>query len=95
VRLKLDENLGRSVAEMFRSAGHDATTFREERRQGAPDEAVFEVSLREPRTLVTLDRDFGQILRFPPAEGPGIIVVDPVWIVEPGRPRIHLADDDG
>jgi len=26
MKLKLDENLGRSVAELFRQAGHDTTT---------------------------------------------------------------------
>jgi predicted nuclease of predicted toxin-antitoxin system len=28
MKLKLDENLGRSVAELFRQAGHDTTTVR-------------------------------------------------------------------
>ena len=33
--------------------------------QGASDEKVYEVSIREGRALVTLDRDLGQVLRFP------------------------------
>jgi Domain of unknown function (DUF5615) len=87
-----------------------------------PDEQVFEVSVREQRALVTLDRDLGQILRFPPAGSSGIIVIDPgprtghgalldrarellaivevrsparsLWIVEPGRLRIHPTNAD-
>jgi len=122
VRFKLDENLSRSVAELFRGAGHDVTTVREQQLHGAPDEEVFDASVRESRALVTLDRDLGQILRFPPAASSGIVVIDPgpsashrallerarelleivetcspdrsLWIVEPGRLRIHLTNQD-
>jgi hypothetical protein len=72
--------------------------------------------------FVTLDRDLGQVLRFPPAAGAGIIVIDlgprathrgllertrellamvetrssdrSLWIVEPGRVRVHLTKDE-
>lgn len=71
----------------------------------------------EVRVLVTLDRDFGEVLRFPPEATAGIVVfashgrmtkaviaarmadlaamlkTEPLsghlWIVEPGRVRIH------
>ena len=89
---------------------------------GKADSAVFEVCITEGRTLITLDRDFGQVPRFPPKRSAGIVVLDlggpaslprlldrlrdflalagsqPVtgelWIVEPGRVRVHLAKDD-
>jgi predicted nuclease of predicted toxin-antitoxin system len=122
MRFKLDENLSRSVAELFRTAGHDVMSVRDQGLRGAPDEQVFEVSVREGRALVTLDRDLGQVLRFPPGASAGIIVIDVgprashrgllertrellamietrspdrgLWVVEPGRVRIHLANDD-
>jgi predicted nuclease of predicted toxin-antitoxin system len=64
MRFKLDENLSRSIAEIFRTRGHDVMTVRDQELQGASDEQVFEVSVREGRTLVTLDRDLDQV-RFP------------------------------
>lgn len=76
MRFKLDENLSSSVAELFRSAGHDTVTVREQGLQSAPDERVFVVAAQEGRTLVTLDRDLGQVLRFPPDASAGIIVID-------------------
>jgi predicted nuclease of predicted toxin-antitoxin system len=76
MRFKLDENLSRGVAELFRSAGHDAITVREQGLQSAPDEEIYAVSAREGRALVTLDRDLGQVLRFPPERSAGIIVID-------------------
>jgi hypothetical protein len=76
----------------------------------------------ESRALVTLDRDFGKVLRYPPTGTAGIVVLElgprathaalldrvrellgllntrspegALWIVEPGRLRIHLASED-
>jgi hypothetical protein len=83
---------------------------------------LFEVCTAEARALITLDRDFGQVLRFPPEKSAGIIVLEigphatlqgildrlrdllkvvetravagALWIVEPGRVRIHLRDSE-
>ena len=83
---------------------------------------MFEVCTAETRALVTLDRDFGQVLCYPPAASAGIVVLEigprathaalldrvrelltvlrtqspsgALWIVEPGRVRIHLPVDD-
>jgi hypothetical protein len=45
VRLKLDENIGRSGIEFLRQRGHDVATIYEERLAGAADAVVF-VTLR-------------------------------------------------
>ena len=123
MRFKLDENLSRRAADLIRAAGHDAVTVVSQGLRGAADETLFEVCTAESRALVTLDRDFGQVLRYPPAASAGIVVLEigprashaalldrlrellivlrtqspdgSLWIVEPGRVRIHLpAHDD-
>jgi predicted nuclease of predicted toxin-antitoxin system len=122
VKLKLDENLGRRGLELLKASGHDATTVSEQGLSGVTDERLFEVCSAEGRALVTLDRDFGQVTRFPPKRSAGIIVLDAgprttlqailerlreflailehrsvegsLWIVEPGRVRAHLRDDE-
>ena len=123
MRFKLDENLSRRAADLIRAAGHDAVTVVSQGLRGAADETLFEVCTAESRALVTLDRDFGQVLRYPPAASAGIVVLEigpratnaalldrvrelltvlrtrspsgALWIVEPGRVRIHLpARDD-
>lgn len=121
MKLKLDENLSRRAADLIRAAGHDAVTVSNQGLSGAADETIFEVCRREGRTLITLDRDFGQVLRYPPAGSAGIVVLEvghrithaallerirelltvlktqspaeALWIVQPGRLRIHLPSD--
>jgi len=121
VRIKVDENIGNSGVGMLRQAGHDVMTVREEGLAGSVDELVFQACISESRTLVTLDRDFGQITRFPPKQTAGIVILGlggpaslqqlharlsdflslaatrsvtgELWIVEPGRVRVHLEKD--
>jgi len=122
MRIKLDENFGARTDELFRSAGHDVETVRHEQLSGCTDAELYARCSREKRCLVTLDLDFADILRFPPAASSGIVVLrlprNPsfsalqmlvrqflhtaglrplagnLWIVEPGRIRIHDLDAD-
>jgi predicted nuclease of predicted toxin-antitoxin system len=122
VKFKLDENIGRRGLDLIRASGHDVMTVRDQGLQGVADEELFEVCTAEGRALITLDRDFGQVLRFPPQRSAGIIVLEigpratlqgildrlrdllevvetravvgALWIVEPGRVRIHLRDSE-
>jgi predicted nuclease of predicted toxin-antitoxin system len=76
VKFKLDENLSRRATDLIRAAGHDVVTVGDQGLRGAADETLFEVCRREGRALVTLDRDFGQVLRYPPAASAGIVVLE-------------------
>lgn len=117
MKIKLDENIGRRGFEFLREQGLDVMTAVEQRLGGAVDDEIFKVCSAEGRVLITLDHDFGQVLRFPPDQAAGIVIlelgprptlsgiearlrdfialaeVEPVagalWIVSPGRVRIH------
>jgi predicted nuclease of predicted toxin-antitoxin system len=118
VKFKLDENIGRRGQELLKAAGHDVMTVWDQDLHGVGDERLFEICAAEGRALITLDRDFGQVPRFPPEKSAGIVVLEvgprttlhgildrladflavlethsiagALWIVEPGRVRIHL-----
>lgn len=81
MKVKLDENLGRTVAERFREAGHDTATVRDQELSGTSDETLFRVCADEERVLVTLDLDFADPLRFEPTASAGVAVMR-----VPGRP---------
>ena len=73
MKLLLDENLSSLHAELLRSLGHDAVSIVELGLSGAEDPVVREAAIKDGRTLITLDGDFANVLRFPPADTPGVI----------------------
>lgn len=75
MKIKLDENLGPTIARIFHDAGHDVCLVREQGLGGRDDSVLIEVCRAEGRCLVTLDLDFGQILNFPPSRYPGIAIL--------------------
>ncbi len=75
MKWKLDENLGRSAAELFRQSGHDVQTVRTEGLSGLADQELIELCRREGRVLVTLDKEFANPLLFPPEKYLGIAVL--------------------
>lgn len=74
-RIKVDENLPESIAQMLRSSGHDAIGVRDQGLAGAPDERVAGVCRSEGRALLTFDLDFADIRLHPPESSAGFIVL--------------------
>jgi predicted nuclease of predicted toxin-antitoxin system len=72
VRLLPDENLSYRHAARLRESGHDAVAVAEEDLNGASDPLVRSAAIRSGRVLVTLDGDFGNIIRYPPQGTPGV-----------------------
>ena len=76
MKLKLDENLGGWIAEVFREHGHKVSTVASEGLCGSPDTEIFRSAQDEGRTLVTLDRGFGYLGRFAESSA-GVVVLLP------------------
>ena len=77
MKLKLDENLGTSLARLFREAGLETATVAEEGLRSASDKKLIEACRNEQRVLVTLDLEFSNPLLFKPSEYEGIAVMRP------------------
>jgi len=75
MRFKLDENFGTRTQRIFKDAGHDVQTVREESLQGTSDRHLYDTCCAEQRCLVTLDLDFADVTRFPPEKMGGIAVI--------------------
>ena len=75
MKFKLDENLSPTLASEFLAAGHEAHSVLEQGLGGASDPRVIEVCRLESRALITLDLDFANIQRYPPAHYAGLIVL--------------------
>lgn len=75
LKFKIDENMPKEVAEMLRSAGHDAVSVLDQNLGGWADPRVAEVCQSEGRVVVTLDVGFADTRSFPPQEYSGLIVL--------------------
>jgi predicted nuclease of predicted toxin-antitoxin system len=76
VRLKLDENLPRRLADHLAAAGHTIDTIVDEDLVGAEDEAVLDAAAVAGRVLITLDRGLGERALRTGSHG-GVIVLRP------------------
>jgi predicted nuclease of predicted toxin-antitoxin system len=76
VKIKVDENISVSGADLLRNSGHDVATVREQGLGGSSDDRIFAACVSEERTLITLDRDFGHVPRFPPSRSAGIVILE-------------------
>ena len=75
MKLKLGENLGTRTRRLFLDKGHDVETVWDKGMRGTPDRYLYDTCRREERCLVTLDLDFADVTRFPPANTHGIVVL--------------------
>ncbi len=77
MRIKLDENLGRTHAALLAEQGHQVERTYEEGLSGEADQVVWEMVCAEDRFFITLDTDFSDVRRFPPGTHPGILLLRP------------------
>ncbi len=74
-RFLVDEDMPRSTAAMLREAGHYAEDVRDVGLRGCSDQEVFDYAQSQGAILVTADKGFANVLRFPLGSHSGIIVV--------------------
>ena len=72
MRFKLDENLDLRFAASLLTAGHDVASVRAQNLGGRSDEVIHAVCAAERLTLITLDLDFSNPIRFPVEQTAGV-----------------------
>jgi predicted nuclease of predicted toxin-antitoxin system len=72
---KIDENLPREAAELFKSNDIDACHVLDQGMGGIDDFDLAKVCAGERRAILTLDLDFADIRKYPPADHQGILVL--------------------
>lgn len=61
MKFLIDRCAGRRLADWLRAAGHDVTESRELERDPG-DDALLALAVRDGRVLVTMDKDFGDLI---------------------------------
>lgn len=75
MKFKLDENLGATLERLIRNSGHDVETVHGEGVSGCDDQHLAELCDSESRCLVTLDKEFGNPMVYPPNRFSGIVLL--------------------
>jgi predicted nuclease of predicted toxin-antitoxin system len=70
-----DANVFVPMVDGLRNMGHDVFDVKEQGLENLSDPEIFRLAQKEQRILVTMDKDFSNILLYPPGEHQGIIVV--------------------
>jgi len=70
-----NENLFEPIIEYLKGLGHDVLSIREAGLSGITDDEVYKLACKDNRVIITMDKDFSRIFRFPPEKCGGIIVV--------------------
>jgi predicted nuclease of predicted toxin-antitoxin system len=75
IRLKVDENLPREIAELLNVHGCDAVTVRDQGWTGMLDADLWRRVQNEGRWLVTADKEFADVRLYPPGTHAGVILL--------------------
>lgn len=82
MKIKLDENIPTSLADILRQLGHDVHTVPDEGLAGSVDSDIWAAVQSEHRFLITQDLDFSDMRQFAPGTHSGILVLR---LRNPGR----------
>ena len=90
MHIKVDEDLPQAVAQRLRQAEYVCSTVSEQSLGGWKDPALWEIVQAHQQFLVTGDKGFGDLRRYPPGTHRGVLVLRPV---EDGiRPFVELVE---
>ncbi|MBI5748508.1 MAG: DUF5615 family PIN-like protein [Nitrospinae bacterium] len=78
MKIFANENLFEPIIDYLRSLGNDVLSIRDSSLSGIPDDEVYEKACDENMVIITMDKDFARIFRFPP-ERCGEIVVAKIY----------------
>jgi predicted nuclease of predicted toxin-antitoxin system len=74
-RLKVDEDLPPAIAELLNAHGYDAVTVGDQGWQGMTDDELWARIQAEARWLVTADKQFADLRRYPAGSHAGVILL--------------------
>ncbi len=73
MRFLVDENIFPAITSYLRTLGHDVKSLQEEGLFRTTDDKILQMAKNEDRTIITFDKHFGNVLKYPPSDTAGII----------------------
>lgn len=75
MRIIADENIFEPIIKWLRVNGHEVISIRGVGLSGVSDDEIYKKAVKQKLVILTMDKDFSRMLRFPPQRCGGIIVV--------------------
>lgn len=75
--VKVDEDLPLAAVKLLREKGYDAVSVLEQGMSGWKDNAIWQAIQSENRFLITADKAFADIRRYPPNTHYGVLLLRP------------------
>lgn len=73
MKFLIDENIFPAITSHLRNLGHDVKSLQAEGLFRITDDKIIQIAKDENRTVITFDRHFGNVMKYPPADTAGII----------------------
>ena len=75
LRFLTDENVSPPLIKAVRHEGYNVKDIKEERLFGISDKEVLRLAFKENRVVVTHDKDFANLLKYPSIKHKGVILL--------------------
>lgn len=75
MRIFANENVFEPMIEWLKQNGHEVISVRNTEYSGVTDDDIYAKAVKDKLVILTMDKDFSRIIRFPPKACGGIIVV--------------------
>ena len=75
IKFLADENIAPSLVLALRAKGYDIKDIKEERLFGLSDEGVVKLARQQSRIILTCDKDFGNLMKFPLQVHKGVVLL--------------------
>ena len=77
MRIKVDEDMPKAAVRLLRLRGHDAISVVQQGMGGTKDPSLWQAVQSKRRFLITADKGFGDIRRYPPGTHLGVMLLRP------------------
>lgn len=75
MKIIADENVFEPILDFLKNEGHEVINVRANGLSGISDDKIYNLAVTQQLVIVTMDKDFSRMIRFPPERCGGIIVV--------------------
>ncbi len=90
LKFLVDVNVGRKTQQYLIKAGHDTVCVREVNAR-ATDEEILELAVLEQRIVITMDKDFGELVYNSGKNHKGVLLLRPED--QPGKAKVGVLSE--